>query len=78
MRKIAYAASLAAAVALSACSKTGEGEFKVKTPDVDVNTSVDTTTVRTPSIEAGTKTDTMIVKTPTVDVKTPEERAKTP
>jgi hypothetical protein len=77
VRKIAYAATLAAAVTLSACSKTGEGEYKVKTPDIDVNASVDTTTVRTPSVEAGVKTDTMIVKTPTVDVKTPDER-KTP
>ena len=78
MRKVVFAASLAAAAALSACTKTGDGEYKVKTPDVDVNTSVDTTTVRTPSVDAGVKTDTVVVKTPTVDVKTPEERAKTP
>ena len=76
MRKIALAASLAASAALSACTKTGEGEYKVKTPDVDVNASVDTTTVRTPSVDAGVKTDTVVVKTPTVDVKSPDERAK--
>ncbi len=78
MRKIAYVATLAAAVSLAACTKTGEGEYKVSTPDVDVNASVDTTTLRTPSIDAGMKTDTMIVKTPTVDVKTPAERRADP
>ena len=74
MRKFSYAASLAAALTLAACSKTGEGEYKVKTPDVDMNVSTDTTTIRTPSVDVGTKTDTMIVKTPTVDVKSPAER----
>ena len=62
MRNIAFAASLAAAIVLAACQKTGEGEFKVKTPDVDVST--DTTTVRTPSVDVGTKTDT--INTPVV------------
>jgi hypothetical protein len=76
VRKVLIAASLVAAVSLTACSKTGDGEYKVSTPDVDVST--DTTTVRTPTVETGVKTDTMIVKTPTVDVKTPAERAKTP
>ena len=72
MRKLAMAVILAAA--LGACKKTGEGEYKVETPDVDV--SADTHTVQTPSVDAGTKTDTLIVKTPTVDVQTPAERAK--
>ena len=72
MRKLAMAVILAAA--LGACKKTGEGEYKVETPDVNVST--DTHTVQTPSVDVGTKTDTMIVKTPTVDVNTPEERAK--
>ena len=62
MRKFALAMSLAATAALGACQKTGEGEFQVKTPDVDVNTK--TTTVETPTIETGTKTDT--INTPTV------------
>ncbi len=84
MRNIAIAATLATTVALAACSKTGEGEYKVETPDVDVNVSSDTTTVRTPSVDVGTKTDTVTtptvgtkqteVKVPTVDVKTPAER----
>ena len=76
MRRIAIAATIAAAVSLAACQKTGEGEYKVKTPDVNVST--DTTTVRTPSVDVGTKQDTVVVKTPTVDVKTPDERKKNP
>ena len=70
MRKLAVAVVLAAA--LGACKKTGEGEYKVQTPDVNVST--DTHTVQTPSIDAGTRKDTMVVTTPTVDVKTPEQR----
>jgi hypothetical protein len=65
-------AAFAAIATLGACQKTGEGEYQVKTPDVDVKT--DTTTLQTPSIEAGTTKDTMIVDRPTVDVKTPAER----
>jgi hypothetical protein len=47
---------------LSACSKTGENEYQVKTPDVNV--SSDTHTVRTPDVDVGTKTDT--ISTPVV------------
>lgn len=61
--------ALAAVATLGACQKTGEGEYQVETPDVDVST--DTSTVRTPTVDAGMKTDTMIVKTPTVDVDAP-------
>jgi hypothetical protein len=70
VRKITLAAALVAMGTLAACSKTGEGEYQVKTPDVDVST--DTTTVQTPSVEVGK--DTHVVTTPDVDVKTPEER----
>ena len=62
MRKLALALTLAAATTLGACQKTGEGEFQVKTPDVDVST--DTTTIKTPSVDVGTKTDT--ISTPVV------------
>ena len=62
MRKLALTITLAATAALGACKKTGEGEYQVKTPDVDVNAK--TTTVQTPSIETGTKTDT--INTPVV------------
>ncbi|HEU5173186.1 MAG TPA: hypothetical protein VFT96_00415 [Gemmatimonadaceae bacterium] len=69
MRKTMMVLALAATAALGACQKTGEGEYKVETPDVDVST--DTSTVRTPTVDVGTKQDTMIVKTPTVDVDAP-------
>jgi hypothetical protein len=62
VRKLALALTLAAATTLGACQKTGEGEFQVKTPDVDVST--DTTTIKTPSVDVGTKTDT--ISTPVV------------
>lgn len=62
MRKLALTMTLAATAALGACKKTGDGEYQVKTPDVDVNTK--TTTVQTPTIETGTKTDT--INTPVV------------
>ena len=64
---------------LGACQKSGEGEYQVKTPDVDrkgdtVTIGTDTATVRTPEVDAGMKKDTLIVDRPTVDVKTPAER----
>jgi hypothetical protein len=62
MRKLALSMTLAATAALGACQKTGEGEYQVKTPDVDVNSK--TTTVQTPSVDVGTKTDT--INTPVV------------
>ena len=62
MRKPAIVLTLALTAALGACQKTGEGEFKVKTPDVDVNTKE--TTIQTPSVDVGTKTDT--INTPVV------------
>ena len=72
MRKLVAVLALAAVSTLGACKKTGEGEFQVKTPDVDVKT--DTTTIQTPSVDAGMTKDTLIVDRPTVDVKTPAER----
>jgi len=74
MRKASLVAAIAILTVAGACKKTGEGEYQVKTPDVDV--SADTHTVQTPTVEAGTRTDTLITKTPTVDVKTPAERQK--
>ena len=78
---------------LSACSKTGENEFQVKTPDVNVST--DTHTVRTPDVDIGTKTDTLnvpavgtqkdtividkpVVGTKEAEVKTPTVRVTKP
>lgn len=62
MRKLALLSTLAAAVTLGACKKTGEGQYQIQTPDVNVST--DTQTVNTPSVDVGTKTDT--INTPVV------------
>ena len=66
MRKSAAALALVAALALAACEKTGENEFEVNTPDVDVGTNVDT--VRTPDVDVNTGEDTVTVPTVDVDV----------
>jgi len=50
---------------VAACKKTGENEYQVKTPDVNVST--DSHTVRTPDVDVGTKTDT--INTPVVGTK---------
>lgn len=67
MRRITLAAILVAASSLAACKKTGEGEYQVKTPDVDVST--DTTTIRTPDVDI--VKDTMTVTVPKVKVTNP-------
>lgn len=64
MRKIALAALAAAVTTLAACTKTGENEFEVKTPDVDVSTETDT--VRTPDVDV--VRDTTQIVTPDIDV----------
>lgn len=74
MRKAAIVAAIAIVTVAGACKKTGDGEYQVKTPDVQVST--DTHTVQTPTVETGTRKDTVITTTPTVDVKTPAERQK--
>ena len=50
---------------VAACKKTGENEYQVKTPEVNVST--DSHTVRTPDVDVGTKTDT--INTPVVGTK---------
>ena len=78
---------LAAAASLAACKKTGENEFQVQTPEVNVST--DTSTVRTPDVDIGTKVDTIntpvvgttkdtiIVDRPTAGTKKTEVRTPT-
>lgn len=87
MRKSALIAALALTATLGACKKTGDGEYQVKTPDVDVKT--DTTTIRTPTVDVGSKVDTintptvgttkdtLIVDRPTVGTKKTEVRTPT-
>ena len=65
MRKTALTLVLAALTAVAACKKTGENEFQVETPDVDV--SKDTTTIRTPDVDV--VKDTARVTVPNVDVR---------
>lgn len=65
MRKSALTLAIAALTAVAACQKTGENEFQVETPDVDVNR--DTTTIRTPDVDI--VKDTAKVTVPNVDVR---------
>ena len=79
MSKLVVVVALAAVSALGACKKTGEGEYKVKGPEVEkqgdtIRIDTRSATVRTPSVDVGTKKDTLVVDRPTVDVKTPGER----
>ena len=59
MRKIALTLAIAALTAAAACKKTGENEFQVQTPDVDVKT--DTTTIKTPDVDVVKDTATVTV-----------------
>jgi hypothetical protein len=64
-----------AVVSISACKKTGDGEYQVEKPVVGTQTD----TIHTPTIQVGTETTTVAVpkvrmdsakiKTPTVKVK---------
>jgi hypothetical protein len=77
VRKFAAVAAVLAVVSLSACKKTGEGEYQVERPVVGTQTD----TIHTPTVEVGTDTaqmtvpkvevkkDTAAVKVPTVKVK---------
>ena len=58
MRKTLFGVALLV-LPLAACKKTGENEYQVKTPEVNVST--DSHTVHTPSVDVGTKTDTLNV-----------------
>jgi hypothetical protein len=51
-----------AVAGLGACKKSGENEYQVQTPEVNV--SSDTHTVKTPDVDVGTKVDT--INTPVV------------
>jgi hypothetical protein len=72
VNKLTLVVALGALTALSACKKTGEGQYEVQKPVVGTETD----TVNTPSVETGTVKDTVTITRPTVDVKTPEENKK--
>jgi hypothetical protein len=63
VRKLAVVAAVLAAVSISACKKTGDGEYQVEKPVIGTQTD----TIHTPTIQVGT--DTEKVKVPTVKVK---------
>jgi hypothetical protein len=64
MRKMLLGVALLV-LPVAACKKTGENEYQVKTPEVNVST--DSHTVRTPDVDVGTKTDT--INAPVVGTK---------
>jgi hypothetical protein len=64
MRKTLLGAALLL-LPLAACKKTGDNEYQVQTPDVNVST--DTHTVLTPDVDVGTNVDTL--QTPVVGTK---------
>jgi len=70
VRKLAAVAVVMAVVSISACKKTGEGEYQVEKPVIGTQTD----TINTPSIDVGT--DTVKVKVPTVDIKSAGENKK--
>ena len=70
MRKLAAVAAIVAVVSISACKKTGEGEYQVEKPVVGTQTD----TINTPSIDVGT--DSATVKVPTVRVNSPSDNKK--
>jgi hypothetical protein len=67
VRKLAVVAAVLAAVSISACKKTGDGEYQVEKPVIGTQTD----TIHTPTIQVGT--DTALVKVPTVKVKAPKK-----
>ncbi|HEY3113911.1 MAG TPA: hypothetical protein VGJ62_09525 [Gemmatimonadaceae bacterium] len=72
MRKFAAVAAVLAVVSISACKKTGEGEYQVEKPVIGTQTD----TIHTPTLQVGT--DTAAVKVPKVQVKTDTARIKVP
>jgi hypothetical protein len=77
--KLTVAVALAALTTLSACKKTGDGQYEVQKPVVGTETD----TVNTPTVETGTVKDTVTVptvgtekkevKVPKVEVNEPKE-----
>ncbi len=79
MNRLTLVVAIAALTTLSACKKTGEGQYEVQKPVVGTETD----TLNTPSVETGTVKDTINVPTvgtekkevtlPKVDVNKPKE-----
>lgn len=65
MRKVTLAVAIAALWTLSACKKTGEGQYEVQKPVIGTETD----TIHTPTVETGTVKDTINVPTVTTQKK---------
>lgn len=72
MRKLAVIAAVMAVASVSACKKTGPGEYEVQKPVVGTQTD----TIHTPSMTVGTETATVTV--PKVTVKKDSAKIKVP
>jgi hypothetical protein len=72
VRKLAAVAAAMAVVSISACKKTGDGEYQVEKPVVGTQTD----TVHTPTVDVGT--DTTKVAVPKVEVKKDSATIKVP
>ena len=72
MRKLAAVAAIMAVVSISACKKTGDGEYQVEKPVVGTQTD----TIHTPTVDVGTQTTTVAV--PKVEVKKDSATITTP
>ena len=72
VRKLAVVAAVMAVVSISACKKTGEGEYQVEKPVVGTQTD----TIHTPTVDVGS--DTARVTVPNVDVRKDTAAVKVP
>jgi hypothetical protein len=75
VRKLAVVAAAMAIVSISACKKTGEGEYQVEKPVIGTQTD----TIHTPTIDVGTNTTTVAVPkivTDSAKIKTPKVTIK--
>jgi hypothetical protein len=75
VRKLAVVAAALAVVSISACKKTGEGEYQVEKPVLGTQTD----TIHTPTVDVGTQTTTVAVPKVVMDsakIKTPKVTVK--
>jgi len=84
VRKFAAGAAVLAAGSISACKKTGDGEYEVQKPVIGTQTD----TIHTPTVQVGSETtnvavpkvevkkETTGVKVPTIKVKSASQNAK--
>ncbi len=82
MRKLAAVAAILAVVSVSACKKTGDGQYEVQKPVVGTQTD----TISTPTVSVGTesatvsvpkvemKKDSATIKVPTVQINAPKKK----